>query len=120
VKSVLLADDSVVVRRSLRRVFKEAGWSVCGEASNGQEAIAKAQELRPDIVVLDLSMSVINGFTAGRILKRIMPETHLILFTSFDNLLSTDDLRCAGFAALIPKGDAGKLVSTAQTLLKAA
>jgi hypothetical protein len=53
---------------------------------------------------LDLSMSLINGLTAGRILKRSMPETHLVLFTSFDNLLSRDDLRCAGFSALIPKG----------------
>lgn len=101
-------------------MFEEDGWSVCGEASNGQEAIDKALEFRPDIVILDLSMPLMNGLTAGRILKRIMPEIHLILFSSFDHLLSTEDLRCAGFSASIPKGDAGKLVNTAQTLFKAA
>jgi DNA-binding NarL/FixJ family response regulator len=50
------ADDSDIVRGAWRKIFEESGWSVCAEASNGEEAIAKAQELRPDIVVLDLSM----------------------------------------------------------------
>jgi DNA-binding NarL/FixJ family response regulator len=120
VKRVLLADDSAVVRRSLRQMFEEAGWSVCGEASNGQEAIVKAQELRPNIIVLDLSMPQINGLTAGHILKEILPGTRLILFTAFGMLLSTDALESAGFSALISKSDAGKLLNTAQTLLNAA
>lgn len=120
VKRILLADDSAVVRRSLRRMFEEAGWSVCGEASNGQEAIAKAQELRPNLIVLDLSMPEINGLTAGRILKEILPGTRLILFTAFGALLSTDILESAGISASISKNDAGKLLNTAQTLLNAA
>ena len=120
VKRILLADDSAVVRSSLRRLFEEAGWSVCGEASNGQEAVAKGQELRPNIIVLDLSMPVLNGLTAGRILKETMPGIRLILFTSFGTLLTTDALESAGFSALISKSDAGKLLNTAQTLLNAA
>lgn len=119
-KRVLLADDSAVIRKSLRRMFEASGWSVCGEASNGQDAIAKAQECNPDLVVLDLSMPRMNGLTAGRILSSIMPGTPLILFTSFGTLLSSDVLESAGFSALIPKEDAGKLLSTAQSLLKAA
>ena len=119
-KRILLADDSAVVRNTLRQMFEEAGWSVCGEASNGQEAIVKAQELRPNIIVLDLSMPQINGFTAGRILKETLPGTRLILFTAFGALLSTDALESAGFSASIPKSDAGKLLNTAQTLLNAA
>ncbi|MGA8441850.1 MAG: response regulator [Candidatus Sulfotelmatobacter sp.] len=101
-------------------MFEEAGWSVCGEASNGQEAIAKAQELRPNLIVLDLSMPEINGLTAGRILKEILPGTRLILFTAFGALLSTDILESAGISASISKNDAGKLLNTAQTLLNAA
>ena len=80
----------------MRQMFEQAGWSVCGEASNGQEVIAKAQEYTPDIVVLDLSMPVMNGLTAGRILKGIMPETALILFTSFGSVINSDQFRSAG------------------------
>ena len=120
VKRVLLADGSAVVRTSLRQMFEEAGWSVCGEASNGQEAIVKAQERRPSIIVLDLSMPQINGLTAGRILREILPGTRLTLFTALGTLLSTDVLESAGFSALISKSDAGKLLNTAQTLLNAA
>ena len=101
-------------------MFEEAGWSVCGEASNGQETIVKAQELRPSIIVLDLSMPQISGLTAGRTLREILPETRLILFTAFGTLFSTDTLESAGFSALISKSDAGKLLNTAQTLLNAA
>jgi DNA-binding NarL/FixJ family response regulator len=104
----------------MRRMFEQAGWMVCGEASNGQEAIVMAQELRPDVVVLDLSMPVMNGLTAAHVLKGIMPATPLILFTSFGNLLSAVDLERAGFSASISKSDAGKLVTTAQHLVDAA
>lgn len=116
VKQILLADDSAVVRRSMRRMFEQAGWTVCGEASDGEEAVAMAQELKPDVIVLDLSMPLMNGLTAARVLKKILPETPLILFTSFGNLLSAADLELAGFAASISKSDAGKLVTTAQRL----
>jgi DNA-binding NarL/FixJ family response regulator len=116
VKQIFLADDSAVVRKSMRRMFEQAGWTVCGEASDGREAIAMAQELRPDVVVLDLSMPVMNGLTAAHVLKEIMPATPLILFTSFGNLLTVADLKLAGFSASISKSDAGKLVSTAQHL----
>jgi hypothetical protein len=65
-------------------------------------------------------MPQINGLTAGRILKEVLPGTRLILFTAFGTLLSTDALESAGFSASIPKSDAGKLLNTAQTLLNAA
>jgi len=100
----------------MRRMFEQAGWTVCGEASDGQEAIVMAQQLRPDVVVLDLSMPLMNGLTAARVLKKIMPTTPLILFTSFGNLLSAADLDLAGFSASISKSEADKLVTTAQRL----
>jgi len=120
VKRVLLADDSSGVRKALRRIFEQAGWSVCAEASNGQEAISNARKMRPDIIVLDLSMPTMNGLDAGRILKAIFPRIPLILFTSFGGIVNADDLHHAGFSALIDKMDAGKLVPTAETLLEAA
>jgi CheY-like chemotaxis protein len=120
VKSVLLADDSAVVRKATREIFEESGWSVCAEVADGQDAVAKAQQLLPDVIVLDLSMPTMNGLTAGRILKGLLPETPLILFTSFGKILPLVDLERAGFSALIDKNDAGKLVIAAQSLINAA
>jgi DNA-binding NarL/FixJ family response regulator len=98
-------------------MFEDAGWAVCAEASNGEEAIAKARDATADVIVLDLSMPAMNGLTAGSILKELFPGTPLILFTSFGNVLSSADLHRAGFSALIDKTDAGKLVTAAENLL---
>lgn len=104
----------------MREIFEQSGWRVCAEVSDGQEVIAKAPQLLPDLIVLDLSMPTMNGLTAGRILKEILPKTPLILFTSFGKILSAADLEHAGFSALIDKNEAGKLLATAQTLVDAA
>ena len=61
-KTILIVDDNAYIRRALCEQFKrESGFEVCGEAENGKEAIAKALELHPDLIVLDLSMPVMNG-----------------------------------------------------------
>lgn len=69
-KSVLIVDDSAYVREALCELFKrEEDFEVCGEAENGKDAIKKAQALRPDLIVLDLLMPVMNGLDAARVLK---------------------------------------------------
>ena len=66
-KSVLVVDDNAFIRQVLCRVFtSEAGFDVCGEAENGQDAIEKAQTMHPDMIVMDLSMPVMNGVDAPR------------------------------------------------------
>jgi chemotaxis response regulator CheB len=61
-KRILIVDDNPVIRDTLREVLEqESGWEVCGEAANGREGIEKAQQLKPDLIVLDLSMPVMNG-----------------------------------------------------------
>jgi len=69
--------------RHLLRAFVESKtkFPVCGSAANGMEAIEKAQQLHPDLVLLDLSMPILNGAEAAVVLKGIMPETKIILFT---------------------------------------
>ncbi|MGH9502375.1 MAG: response regulator [Terriglobales bacterium] len=97
-------------------MFEQAGW-VCCEACNGQEGVLKAQQFKPDIVVLDLSMPVMNGLEAGNILKDLVPQTPLILFTSFSGIVSSDGGQRSAFSKVIDKNDAGRLVVTAQALL---
>lgn len=103
-KSVLLVDDNPAIRRMLCRLFtSEADFQVCGEAENGQEAIEKAQELHPDLVVMDLSMPVMNGIVAARLLKRLMPAVTLIIFSEYTDVFSENEARSAGVSALVSK-----------------
>src|SRR5438876_8473159 len=82
-KAVLVVDDNALIRQALCELFKrEADFEVCGEAENRREAIEKAQELRPHLIVLDLSMPVMNGLDAARVLKRLMPTVPLIMYSA--------------------------------------
>jgi chemotaxis response regulator CheB len=83
-KTVPVVDDNAYIRQALCAVFKrEPDFEVCGEAENGREAVAKARELHPDLIVLDLSMPVMNGLDAARELKRLMPTVPLIMYSAF-------------------------------------
>ena len=81
-KRVLIADDNPLVRRALGQLFnREDDYGICAEAENGQEAIELALKHRPDVIILDWAMPVLNGLDAARKLKKIMPEVPIILFT---------------------------------------
>ena len=115
---VLLVDDSAIIRHSLRRAFEQAGWEVCGEAETGREAILKAGELHPQVVIVDLAMPEMNGITAARILKRKMPEAHLILFTMYRDVFNADEANCAGISAVFSKTEPiTPLLDKAQSLV---
>jgi len=119
-KSVLIVDDTASIRRALRQVFgSEADFDVCGEAENGREAIEKAQELNPDLIVLDLSMPVMNGIDAAKVLKRLMPAVPLIVFSEFSDVLSAEEAHSAGISALVSKSEhISLLVGKARALLR--
>ena len=118
-KTVLVADNNAYVRQTLCELFQsQADFAVCGEAENGKEAIEKAQELRPDLIVLDLSMPVMNGLDAARVLKRTMPAVPLIMFSCYGNALSQEEARSAGISAVISKAEhVSVLVEKARSLL---
>ena len=102
--TVLIADDSLVIRQALCELFdREQDFDVCGEAENGQEAVEKAQELHPDLILLDLSMPVMNGFEATRVLKRVMPEVPVIMFSGYSDSSTEKEARSAGVWALVSK-----------------
>jgi DNA-binding NarL/FixJ family response regulator len=82
---ILLADDHNIVRKGLRGTLEEyEDWNVCGEASNGRDAVRLALELKPDIVVLDLTMPELNGVEATRRIKKSLPQTEILIFTMHD------------------------------------
>lgn len=104
---ILVVDDMQVIRRSLRLYLEQdADLVVCGEAENGKTAVERVQELRPDVVVLDLSMPVMNGLDAARAIKSIAPRTHILMFTlhAYPQLL--DEARKVGVATVLSKGSA--------------
>lgn len=121
-KSVLIVDDSAYIRQALCELFKqEADFLVCGEAENGKEAIKKAQELRPDLIVLDLSMPVMNGFDAARILKRLMPTVPLIMYSAFGDKLAEKQARLIGISEVVSKSEhVSVLIHKARGLLYSA
>jgi DNA-binding NarL/FixJ family response regulator len=81
-RKILVADDNAMVRKSLCRIFEtEAHYDLCAEAVNGEEAIALARVHKPDLIILDFQMPVMNGIEAALELKRIMPDVPIILFT---------------------------------------
>jgi len=78
-------------------------FEVCGEAENGQEALEMAQILRPDLIMLDLSMPVMSGIEAACALKRLMPMTPIIVFSEYSDVFSESEARETGVAALVSK-----------------
>jgi len=81
-KRILIADDNPAVRRGLRDLIANTdGWDVCGEAVNGREAIERARELHPDMLLLDLVMPGMNGFDTARELARVEPNLPILLCT---------------------------------------
>ena len=82
---ILLADDNQVILQLLRRLIEShAGWQVCGEAATGQEALARAIELKPDLLVLDFAMPGLNGLQAAEQISRACPNLPIILYTIHD------------------------------------
>jgi len=120
-KCILIADDSPVIRKTLRQTLeREDAWEVCGEAADGRQAVEKAQRLKPDLVVLDLSMPVMNGLEAARELTRISPSLPLVMFTNFDTPQLTNEALSAGVRAVVPKSEIRGLVDEIQVLLESA
>jgi DNA-binding NarL/FixJ family response regulator len=101
---ILVVDDVAAIRRSMRVYLEqESDLEICGEAENGKVAIDMVQELQPDVVILDLSMPVMNGLDAARVIKAIAPGTHIVMFTlhSYPHLL--DEARKIGIERVLSK-----------------
>jgi len=80
----MLADDHQIIRQSLRVLLEREGLKIVGEASNGQEAVRIAESLHPDVAVLDVSMSVLNGIDAAKEIQKVSPQTKTVFLTIHD------------------------------------
>ena len=103
---ILIADDSVSIRKFLRRLISEhPGWMVCGEASNGEEAISMASQLKPDLVVLDITMPVMDGFRAAEAILRATPGLPIVMYTLHKSEQIALEAKKAGASRMVVKAD---------------
>jgi len=103
-----------LIRQGLRKVLEERpGWTVCGEAATGREAVAKARELRPNVVVLDVGMPELNGLEAARQIRRALPDTEVLILTMHDSERLAREALAAGARGFLLKTDLGDAVVTA-------
>lgn len=116
---VMIVDDHAVIRRMLRQVFEAEDLAVF-DATNGAEGVQKAQEVKPGLIILDLSMPVMNGLEAARELRVLMPHVPLLMFTNHAGGTVEKEARSAGISAVISKSDSDglkQLLARAKALL---
>ena len=117
-KRILVVDDSDAVRDVIRTFLQNTGFEVCGEAADGLEAIQQATRLKPNLIVLDLSMPGMNGVETAAALGQLMPEVPVVVLTMYGDLLG--EAMAAGLAvkAVVGKADGMmKLVECVHRLL---
>ena len=100
--TLLLVDDHKLLRQGLRRAAEEAGFAVIGEAGDGEEAVRLAVELRPDLVLMDVTMPVLNGIEATRRLRHSVPDAKVVILTMHgEEETVTQALRAGAVAYLL-------------------
>ena len=106
---ILVADDHHVVRTGLRSLLEsKSEWEVCGEAANGREAVEKAAKLKPDVVVLDIAMPLLNGVEATRQILKVSPKTAILILTMHDSDSLIQEVLGAGALGYVLKDDADR------------
>jgi DNA-binding NarL/FixJ family response regulator len=116
--NILIADDKVHIRRVLRRLIEEhQDWDVCAEAEDGVQAVDRAKQVKPDLVILDLAMPELNGFEAASQISKALPETPILLFTLYTSPLVEKEAEKVGVRQVISKSAAYMLVPAIEEAL---
>lgn len=106
---ILLVDDHPIVRQGLKTLLEgRAGWEVIGEASDGTEALEKAKELNPDVMVLDVTMPRMNGLEACRVLRKRVPQLEILFVTQHDSPQMMREALEAGARGYVVKSNAAR------------
>jgi DNA-binding NarL/FixJ family response regulator len=104
---ILIADDHDIVRRGIRDLLTErTGWNICAEARNGTEAVEMAGQFKPDIALLDMAMPGLNGILATRQIRRLAPDTEILIFTMHESESLTREVLAAGAKGYLVKSSA--------------
>jgi DNA-binding NarL/FixJ family response regulator len=111
---ILVADDHDLIRRGIKTLIdSHKGWEVCGEAVTGIQAVAKAQELKPDIVILDISMPELNGMEAAKRIRKISEKTEILMLSMHYSDQIIRDVIDTGIRGYLVKSDSGRDLSKA-------
>ena len=117
---ILVADDHALLRQGIRSLLEaRLGWQVVGEAVNGREAVEKAAQLKPDVVLLDITMPELNGIEATRQILKAVPETEVLILTMHESEKTMREVLQAGARGFVLKSEApSDLLSSIQALHK--
>jgi DNA-binding NarL/FixJ family response regulator len=116
--SILLADDHSIVRAGLREALEsQPGWTICGEASNGRDALRLAKELVPDVMILDISMPDLSGVIVARDVRKLKTHTELLIFTMHDSEQLVREVLSAGARGFVLKSASTDNIIAAVTSL---
>ena len=115
---ILLADDHILVVEGFRKLL-ESQFEIVGTVSDGRSLLTVAQQLKPDVIILDIGMPLLSGMDAGRELKRLVPRTKLIVLTmNEDPDIAREALRHWASAYLIKKSSGSELINAVREVLK--
>ena len=118
-RRILIADDHAAVRRSVRSLLEtHPQWELCGEASNGREAVEQALRLKPDVVLLDMSMPEVNGLEATRQILKEAPDTQILLLTMHESEELSEEARRAGAQGVVLKSGGEEMLARIESLAK--
>jgi DNA-binding NarL/FixJ family response regulator len=103
----LLVDDHESVRAGVTAILSSrANIEVCGEASNGREAVEKARELHPDLIILDVTMPVMDGINSAKEIRTFLPDVPILFFSMHDGVYLVHEAKMAGGQGFVSKTDA--------------
>lgn len=106
---ILIVDDHEVVRQGIRTILKSrTEWEVCGESTNGKEAVAAATALKPDVVILDITMPVMNGLQAALQIAELRLGCRVLIFTMHESKAIANDVREVGAQGYVLKSNAAR------------
>jgi DNA-binding NarL/FixJ family response regulator len=116
----LLVDDHESVRMGVAAILSSrANIEVCGEASNGQEAVGKARELKPDLIIMDVNMPVLDGIHSAKEIRAFLPEVPILFFSMHDGVYLVHEAKMAGVQGFVSKTDArATLLDAVDALVK--